>query len=115
MVMIMNDLDLPYFCPLIEENFELDPDYLKATYLCWKRLIEDPLIRDFVLMDCQDRAECGLSPDTVYPKTREEKADADSASIETMLAELAALAAEAKTDTDTSIESETTPSTQREA
>ena len=55
LVMILNDLELPYQCPLIEEEMDLDPVFLKVTWSCWARLVEDPLIRDLVRMDSEGR------------------------------------------------------------
>ena len=48
LVMIYNDTDLPYCCPMIEDETELDPDFVRATYTVWKHLIRDPLIYDLV-------------------------------------------------------------------
>ena len=54
--LIVNDSELPYQCPLIEEQIELNPEFVKATYTCWKHLIRDPLIYDLVREDsiCRD-------------------------------------------------------------
>lgn len=46
--LIYNDTELPYCCPMIEEETELDPRFVKATYTVWKHLIRDPLIYDLV-------------------------------------------------------------------
>lgn len=53
--LIFNDVELPYECPLIEEDIDLDSDFIKATYTCWKHLIRDPLIYDLVKQDSEDR------------------------------------------------------------
>ncbi|MBQ6388753.1 MAG: hypothetical protein IJH90_03870 [Mogibacterium sp.] len=53
--LIYNDADLPYCCPMIEEETELDPRFIQATYTVWKHLIRDPLIYDLVEMDSQAR------------------------------------------------------------
>lgn len=47
--LIFNDTELPYCCPMIEEETELDPRFVQATYTVWKHLIRDPLIYDLVL------------------------------------------------------------------
>ena len=46
--LIYNDTELPYCCPMIEEETELDPRFVQATYTVWKHLIRDPLIYDLV-------------------------------------------------------------------
>ena len=46
--MIFNDYDLPYACPMIEEEIDLDERFVQATYTAWKHLIRDPLIYDLV-------------------------------------------------------------------
>lgn len=46
--LVWNDSDLPYCCPMIEDETELDPDFIQATYTVWKHLIRDPLIYDLV-------------------------------------------------------------------
>ncbi|MDO4176429.1 MAG: hypothetical protein Q4D99_02975 [Bacillota bacterium] len=48
---IMNVDDLPYICPLIEDDIELTDRFVQATYTAWKHLIRDPLIADLVMMD----------------------------------------------------------------
>lgn len=53
--LVLNDTELPYLCPLIEEETELDPRFVKATYTCWKHLIRDPLIYDLVKEDSEYR------------------------------------------------------------
>ena len=53
--LILNAVELPYSCPLIEKNMELTPSFIQATYTVWKRLITDPLIYDLVVQDSEDR------------------------------------------------------------
>lgn len=72
LILILSDIDAPYLCPLIEANsivldsienetgisisdLELDERFLRATYTVWKRLIKDPLIRDLVRLDSEER------------------------------------------------------------
>lgn len=42
------DGELPYNCPLIEDNRELQEDFIKATYEAWEMLLEDDAIRDLI-------------------------------------------------------------------
>ena len=67
LVLILNDLDLPYRCPLIEDKMELDQDFLTVTHTCWQRLVGDPLIRDLVQMESHLRCENGETPNVVFP------------------------------------------------
>jgi len=53
--LVLNDTNLPYRCPLIDEQMELSEDFVKATYTCWKHLIRDPLIYDLVKEDSEYR------------------------------------------------------------
>ena len=46
--MIWNDEDLPYSCPIIEQNMPIHDDYYKATYTVWSHLLRDRRIRDLV-------------------------------------------------------------------
>ncbi len=55
--LIYDDSDLPYCCPLIDDEAELMPDFVRATYTVWKHLIRDPLIYDLVEMDSREREE----------------------------------------------------------
>ncbi len=55
--MLYNDNELPYLCPLIEEEIPLNDDFVKATHTVWKHLIEDPLIYDLVWMDSEELRE----------------------------------------------------------
>lgn len=53
--LIYNDYELPYVCPMIEDETELDERFIRATYTAWKHLILDPLIRDLVILESQGR------------------------------------------------------------
>lgn len=48
--MIWNDDELPYTCPLIEENYPIHDDFYKATYTVWKHLLQDKRIFDLVML-----------------------------------------------------------------
>ena len=49
--LVYNDMNLPYRCPLIEDEMPLNDNFVQATFTVWKHLIEDPLIYDLV---CED-------------------------------------------------------------
>lgn len=53
--MVYNDEDLPYRCPLIDEEIPLNDSFVKATYTVWAHLLRDPLIYDLVDMDSRAR------------------------------------------------------------
>lgn len=55
LALVWNTEELPYCCPLIEEGMELDPRFVQATYTVWRRLIENPAIRDLVEEDSEER------------------------------------------------------------
>lgn len=57
LIMILNDMDLPYECPLTDPDMvtALGRPFVRATYTVWKHLVRDPLIRDLVEMDSRDR------------------------------------------------------------
>ena len=55
--LVYNDFDTPYRCPLIEEEIPLNDDFVSVTLEAWRRLTEDPLIRDLVRMDSRAREE----------------------------------------------------------
>lgn len=57
LIMIYNDLKLPYECPLIEEEIPLEDDFVDAITDVWEELMQDPLIYDLVLMDSEAREE----------------------------------------------------------
>ena len=50
LALIYHNDPLPYACPLIESGTRLNEDFIRATYLVWKHLIRDPLIRDWIGM-----------------------------------------------------------------
>lgn len=58
--LVLCTFQIPYACPLIEQNMELTDSFIQATYTVWKHLIQDPLIFDLVLMDSEDREEEGV-------------------------------------------------------
>lgn len=53
--MITCSYDLPYECPIIENNISLNESFINTTYEAWKKLITDPLIYDLVKMDSEYR------------------------------------------------------------
>ena len=55
--MIFNDFDLPYVCPMIEDETELDDRFIRATETAWRHLIRDPLIYDLVWKESRLREE----------------------------------------------------------
>ena len=57
LMLIYNDMELPYRCPLIDDEMALDERFYRATFTAWSRLIEDPLIYDLVRMDSEAREE----------------------------------------------------------
>ena len=61
--LIFNDFDLPYVCPMIEEETELDERFVKATTTAWRHLLRDPLIYDLVWKESRDRDEYNKETD----------------------------------------------------
>ena len=57
LTMVYNDLELPYECPLIEEETPLEDEFVEAILNAWDLLMEDPLIYDLVKMDSEAREE----------------------------------------------------------
>ena len=53
--LVFNDMELPYLCPLIEEDMEINEDFLKETRNAWQILAEDPLIHDLIEMESVNR------------------------------------------------------------
>lgn len=70
LVLIWNDMDLPYSCPLIEDEVELDREWLATVYEVWQTLIEDPMVHDMVAMDSLDRMEDVGMPTVLWPRFR---------------------------------------------
>ncbi len=57
LTLVYNDLDMPYRCPLIEEQIPLNDDFVEATLKAWDMLIQDPRVRDLVREDSIEREE----------------------------------------------------------
>ena len=55
LILLYNDFDFPYRCPLIEEEMPLEEDFYNAVEEAWRRLIRDPLICDMVRADSEER------------------------------------------------------------
>lgn len=53
--MVYNDYELPYVCPMIEDETELDDRFVKATQTAWKHLIRDPQIYAMVWAESRGR------------------------------------------------------------
>ena len=65
--MIISSDELPYACPLITDAAELNDDFIRATYTCWKHLLRDPHILDLVLLDSENRIEEEAPITYLYP------------------------------------------------
>ena len=70
LILIWNDMDLPYRCPLIEEEVKLDREWLAAVYEVWETLLEEPLVLDMVAMDSLEREEDIGRPTALWPRAR---------------------------------------------
>lgn len=68
LILIYNDMDLPYRCPLIEEEPPLSKEWLKTVYEVWEVLLEDPLVRDMVALDSLEREEDIGRPTAIWPR-----------------------------------------------
>ncbi len=55
--MIYNDNELPYLCPLIEEEIPLNDSFVKATHTAWKHLLRDHRIYDLIWADSEELRE----------------------------------------------------------
>jgi hypothetical protein len=53
--MVYNDVELPYRCPLIDEEIPLEDQFVEATQAAWEMLIRDPRIREIVREDSIER------------------------------------------------------------
>ena len=51
---LYDDNELPYACPLIEDEVPLNNDFVRATATVWKHLLRDRRIYDLVWQDSED-------------------------------------------------------------
>lgn len=58
--LVYNYENLPYTCPLIDNETPLNRDFVKATYTVWTHLLRDPLIYDLVESDSRRLDEKSL-------------------------------------------------------
>lgn len=49
--LILDSSEFPYSCPIVDENMELNADFIKVTFNVWKILIEDPIVYDLIKYD----------------------------------------------------------------
>lgn len=71
--LIYCDFELPYLCPLIEEERPLQEDFILATYRAWKRLLQEEAIYDLIKMDSEAREEAGMGYRVAYPQERKDE------------------------------------------
>ena len=55
LLMILNDLDLPYRCPFLYREQAVSPDFVQNAKKAWQILMKDPLIYDLVVLDSEER------------------------------------------------------------
>ena len=53
--MVYNDVDLPYRCPLIDDEIPLEDDFVEELQAAWELLVRDPRIREIVREDSIER------------------------------------------------------------
>ena len=53
--LIFDESQYPYKCPSINENIELNEDFINETYKAWRFLLKNKLIYDLVDMDSRKR------------------------------------------------------------
>lgn len=58
--MIVNSMELPYACPLVDEYTKIDSEFVDVTKKAWSRLIQDQRIYDLVYEDSRYRDEDGV-------------------------------------------------------
>ncbi len=66
LVLIYCNFYIPYSCPIMAEKMSLSKDYLKTVFQAWKKLISDPLIRDYVQEVSDSRAGIMDKIDIIY-------------------------------------------------
>lgn len=52
--MLYSDMELPYSCPLIDEEIPLNDSFVRATRTAWKHLLRYRPVRDLVQRDSED-------------------------------------------------------------
>ena len=62
------DLELPYYCPLLEESFELNEDWLEAVWEAYHILIQDKAVYDMIKQESNDRIAVNESIHITYQK-----------------------------------------------
>ncbi|MCR4746385.1 MAG: hypothetical protein K5894_14305 [Lachnospiraceae bacterium] len=55
--LIYDDTPLPYVCPLIDSETELNDDFIETTLKAWEKLLKDPLIYDYIKAESDKRRE----------------------------------------------------------
>ena len=62
------DLELPYYCPLLEESFELNEDWLEAVWQAYSILLSDPAVYDMIKQESNDRIRINHQIHITYKK-----------------------------------------------
>lgn len=53
--LILDENEIPYECPIIRDNLELNKDFINETYKVWEILINDPVVYDLIAYDSRRR------------------------------------------------------------
>ena len=53
--LILDENEIPYECPIMKDNIQLNDDFIKVTYKVWEILIQNPLVYDLVSFDSRRR------------------------------------------------------------
>ncbi|MDO4488446.1 MAG: hypothetical protein Q4B67_05115 [Eubacteriales bacterium] len=55
--MLINDMELPYECPLVKNFDRIEPEFIEVSLKAWKELIKDKRVYDLVYEDSRIRDE----------------------------------------------------------
>jgi hypothetical protein len=69
-ILIYDTLDLPYRCPLIEEQLTMEPNFIETVAKAWSILLKDHRINTLVREDSEERENASLRVPTVVWKSQ---------------------------------------------
>lgn len=68
LVLIWNDMDLPYACPILEQEAPISEEWMKAVYEVWETLLTEPSVLRMVQWESKERVEDLGPPTVLYPR-----------------------------------------------
>ncbi len=66
--LVLFDMELPYYCPLLENSYDFNEEWLAAVWEAYHTLLEDKAVYNMIKQESNDRLQTGSPIHIVFRK-----------------------------------------------